>query len=102
MIEISKELLSEVLNKEITDYSVHTGFIWFKHKDFVSNINTYELAYKCKEWANKNSKYSIGSNVDNAWVWEKETDLLIEDFEAETEVEAVFKACEWIRKELDK
>ena len=48
-LKISKELLSEVLSKKVDEISVHTGFVWFKQSKFSSNINTYELAFKCKK-----------------------------------------------------
>lgn len=68
------------------------------------NINIYELAYKCKEWA-LNNGYEIYSKQDGfcgiglsggddyGVYWDYV-------FYADAEIEAIFKACEWIRKEL--
>ena len=86
---INKELLSKVLDNEVPyQVKVHKIIIknnslnyFYNSKDsggglFEANeyINIYELAHKCKEWA------------------------LIR-FLAESEPEAIFKACQWI---LDK
>lgn len=104
-LKISKELLSEVLSKKVDEISVHTGFVWFKHSKFSSNINTYELAFKCKEWA-KTKKMYINS-IYNEFYWDRIEKEYFADipnknksFYADTEVEAIVKACEWILKEI--
>ena len=107
---LSKELLSEVLKKEynhieqygsviccrnIVDGKLHDGW----------DINIYELAHKCKEWAFKQG-YELFSRilsndhqpVGNCVVYRVEADpeesLCITN--ADTEPFAIFKACEWI------
>ena len=117
---ISKELLSEVLDLPVK------GNIWLSKSDNVhfdtdsthsccssydhitrkttfphKAVNIYELAHKCKEWANKNyfqissSTQIAGSSYakvykpsDNGW----EEKMFFED----AETEAIFKACEHI------
>ena len=125
---ISKELLSDVLGVEVVRigefngsnlqvYIEHLEYadyyeIAFKRKnDWFSTINIHELAHKCKVWAG-DLDYVIqtGVRLDGT----KEFDVLcihknqdIEDDESiyyqdtlETEPEAIFKACEWIREQL--
>ena len=91
---ISKELFEAVYNCDITT-----------DKDMLNvykTINIYEFAFKCKEWL-LNKGYSQLSGRDD--IYEKgvgfvcsigSTTLLIEDFYAGTEIEAIIKACEWI------
>jgi len=119
---ISKELLSEVLeikidkiinnsrrckpntivydNEELNDYEV---------------INIYELAHKCKEWASIKSYYissciNSDNTIDpvcskyNAWVNQfvfdgEPIEITVGCFGADTDPEAIFKACEWILKQ---
>ena len=66
------------------------------------NINIYELAHKCKLWA-LGKGYSFLSGKDDIYEKGKDfvcsigsTSLLIKDFYAKTEIEAIFKACQWI------
>jgi len=109
---ISKELLSEALGLNIESikgiqknknsitiwkgkqntypYALHSG----------SDINIHELAHKCKEWALtedyvvvSRSRYKLeGYDCD---IYTKD-DHCIDDFESDTEPEAIFKACQWI------
>ena len=73
------------------------------------DINIYELAHKCKEWAFKQG-YELFSRIlsndnqpfGNCVVYRVEADLeeslhIVND---NTEQEAIFKACEWILKEM--
>ena len=113
---ISKELLSNVLDNEVPyQVKVHKIIIknnslnyFYNSKDsggglFEANeyINIYELAHKCKEWA-----------ISKGWILHEVRNLKeyiiyfggdyrepSDDFRAETEPEAIFKACQWI---LDK
>ena len=115
MIEISKELLSEVLDEKISEILPDRKIIGSeKTLEYVAEnsfrpynyINIYELANKCKEWA-ENKDYYI---VSGTWALqgEKQKACIIgkpkplENFIANTEVEAIFKACEWILKEINK
>ncbi len=114
---ISKELLSVVLEKhpriEITDIEVKKNSLcWIDAEipksvyDETRSINIYELAHKCKEWANdkgytlesteKWCNYYRGNinevNIDDGYI-----DYTI----ADTEPEAIFKACQWILENED-
>jgi len=104
---ISKELLGKVLGGEVSEiddnmpneYSDDVLYIIDGHQ---TTINIYELAHKCKEWAAnlQGKRYQLysGFNRNNALceVYSgaiKQTD---NEFESETEPEAIFKACQWI------
>ena len=111
---ISKELLSEVLGKDVSDVSIVMNNINYViednetqeddelvYIDLGMNINIYELANKCKEWAyNQNFYiYSIVSFAGEGWCYITKEDNIekrLKTFIADTEPEAVFEACEWI------
>ena len=110
---ISKELLSEVLGDKVeidnTDSWLKSDnnivYIETSRKGDITDtnfVNIYELAYKCKEWAFKNHKLIINSRIisktkDINGYAEiiKSCDYLYGDY-ADTEVEAILKACQWI------
>ena len=112
---ISKELLSAVLGLHCGIKSIKNSEViyWFDCIGEIRehSINIYELAHKCKEWAvnlspNKHalSSYPRWGDIRNY----KKTNgsyyicqhlVSGAQFEAETEPEAIFKACQWI---LDK
>ena len=118
MIEISKELLEEVLNVEISEV---TGMLTHKNNQSLLSyitkncsindgkelINIYELAHKCKEWA-LSKDYKLVSLSKECFLYDtqdlydvsEQLDQWSEWFEADSEVEAIFKACEWILKEI--
>jgi hypothetical protein len=109
---ITKELLRRVLPKETKNLS--DDFIFYIDEDYIVfrdegetlfDYNIYKFAFKCKEWTlNKGYSqfkgqrrylekgigfvYSIGSST-----------LLIKDFYADTEIEAIIKACSWVLKQ---
>ena len=125
---ISKELLSDVLGVEVVRIGEFNGSnlqvqiehleyadyyeIAFKRKnDWFSTINIHELAHKCKEWALKNSiRLTVVMNKKITIVYIKSfprdssKEMSGKDFpmpiKAETEPEAIFKACEWAREQL--
>ena len=118
---ISKELLSEVLGIEhilecrqsvnvfwVTDAKSHCGAI---------AINIYELAHRCKEWAFETKgvqiiharKYGYGVGVvkyfssievyNGHYLYNPSDELGTStqvSFEADTEPEAIFRACQWV------
>ena len=112
---ISKELLSVVLGIPLPHirYNDTTNLYEIFKEDLFNwsdgsygrwsnlEVNIYELAHECKEWAI--SKEWILHEVRNL----KEYIIYFggdyrepsDDFRAETEPEAIFKACQWI---LDK
>lgn len=112
-IEISKELLSEVLeeyidavkldgNEIIYAFRVSScGMTPHEYTHDEGSINIYELEHKCKEWAEEvlpDVFLSSGMGYkDNEWIaFSNNSDYTNCLFYADTEPEAIFKACEWI------
>lgn len=113
MIEISKELLSEVFNKKVTssrqDNNIEYDIYWEQDEDRVFGriITFYELCHIMKEWIiNKGYVLKICYVLENdtrdlAFI---ETTLLKSnqylsdyyDMDSKTEIEAAIKACQWI------
>jgi len=115
MVLPSKELLSSVLGKEKEDilsirivnnelqyyykslYRLGCNLKISKHKDsIIISINIYELMHMMKEWAISKKVYIL-SNISFIGgtahtIKGNENNL----FSANTEFEAVTKACEWI------
>ena len=101
---ISKELLSEILKKDTPYINIKNNYIYYEEfgsmtGTLIKNINIYELAHKCKEWAwyqdrehttttIKTSKTLLG--VYRAWINDDD------EWFADTEPESIFKACEWL------
>lgn len=117
MIEISKELLSEVYNFEVKDF-VQLGtddviyevrFNGLKNGTNYNIINIYELAHKCKGWA-LSKDYKLVSLSRECFLYDtqelydvsEQLNQWSEWFEADSEIEAIIKACEWIIKEISK
>lgn len=115
---ISKELLSEVLGKDIgrIEDNDNIEFWWSKTDTYCGSINVYELAHKCKEWA-KNQGYFINSSYGKyedgikafaTFNWELNGEVIPSSFVLETwfkadaEPDAIFKACQWILDNKDK
>ena len=115
-LKISKELLSEVLKMEVVKHSLLNksnksfNVTYMQSEDSLKSswtpVNIYEFAFKCKEWV-LNKGYSQLSGKDD--IYEKglgfvcsigSTTLLIKDFYAGTEVEAIVKACTHIFNDL--
>ena len=98
---ISKELLSKVCNTDLT----HMGKITLEDNsiclwgirepsDICMSWNIYELAHMCKNWAlTKNKCLSSTPYHKELYVC---TILGDEMFQADSEPEAIFKACKWI------
>jgi hypothetical protein len=99
---ISKELYEALYSCNGCDYARYEGFL--------SNLpNIHELAHKCKEWAKSKNLYIVsmlGSNSESAnskinskcecWVCDLTDTIIKEEIYADTEPEAIFKACQWI------
>ena len=129
---ISKELLSEVLKKEIKEkYNGSYEFVCngvssagsnevsstlaFYDSEIDFSINIYELAHKCKEWAYNNFGLNIFIEKHTFDLYEASIKICrfknkfgsYNSFyfyypKENTEVQAIIKACEWIYKELNK
>ena len=118
---ISKELLSEICQTNLMSLGklevVGSDICLYDcsmQPDIYMCWNIYELAHKCKEWAvnlspNKHalSSYPRWGDIRNY----KKTNgsyyicqHLVSgvQFEAETEPEAIFRACEWILEQVGK
>lgn len=111
-MEISKELLSEVLGYEALPTQVSTKNLQYidkrrKHGAFhPCCINIYELSYRYKEWA-KEQKYKIiteNRDYGTEYIIINKNDTIFGEYEilhsdyAKTEQQAVFDACEQILK----
>lgn len=114
MIEISKELLSKILNDELSIVNADSILCKLKESTLIIkceylktkltptfSYNIYELANKCKEWANNQSSTNLGyaiktvhygNNVVGGFAGIE--DSFIDD--CKTEYELVFKLCQWI------
>lgn len=109
---ISIELLSKVLNKDILNIQKSTNTkILFSYKSNLhsaqtSDINIYELAHKCKEWAMSKGfiVLTYGEayyNVDVHYHTNKSKfgNLAFSDT-AQEEPEAMFKGCQYILDQI--
>ena len=119
---ISKDLATEILGYKVTQEPQKYGneisfhYMFTKDTELHQSINIHELAYKCKEWAYK-QEYSLSSGhrfEANEWFCDYETSeeysIRAEEYYsnidaeykmANTEPEAIFKACEWILEDID-
>lgn len=118
-MEVSEDLLKKILNKEVSiwdkneikDNILEIGIHLPSGGRLYKELNVYELAYKCKEWA-KEIGYTIISGYDNDYMGEKynkrvfgyccqiqDKEFNIKDFYEEDELNAIIKACQYI---LDK
>lgn len=125
---ISTELLSQVLqlHNEPFDLLIDGSYLKFSHYvDYISNnpiepyqcsksddnINLYELAHKCKEWALRvphivgisSGQYRLNNycTIQFAYEYVGHKDE-IHQSHADTEPEAIFKSCQWILDNKDR
>ena len=126
MVSPSKELVEEVLNIKLCESGTYTDYLGFDYrvKDiYISlneviywecdskdktkkHINIYELMHKMKMWANSNSYtllafgnvvYLIDDKFDSEEICFNEH----KSFYGDTEIKAIFKACEWVLKQKE-
>lgn len=98
---ISKDLLSEVLTGNVKSFSIDKNNVYYDI-DHGTSINIYELAHKCKEWA-YNKGFDIYSDFNGADVCHIGSNYSVAPFHYNfTELEAIFKACQWILDNKDK
>ena len=124
-LKISKELIRAVLKIDIKDVSIigsTLNYTILNHEteedgelvyiDLGQNINIYEFAFKCQESA-IDKGFDICPKMDNNGFYRLLTDDNIIGFKVEdkftfsesispcsSRVEAIFKAYEWILKEI--
>ena len=115
---ISKELLSEICQTNLMSLGklevVGSDICLYDcsmQPDIYMCWNIYELAHKCKEWAYSQgyilfSKIRLNSSLASCYFdtmgKHDYEDEYQDDFRAETEPEAIFKACQWILTEDSK
>lgn len=119
MATITKELLEQIL--EFTSGNVWIKEIETKYDNFEylcnvgswSTINIYELSFKCKQYALKRGyildsqsrSYCKGKGICFIYLddWTSEfPEYCLESFSADSEIEAIFEASEWIKNKKEK
>ena len=104
-LKISTELISSVLVKETRHLTYDTiyvedNFIIFSYEgEYQFEVNIYEFAFKCKEWARDKYNITISSSLykNFAKSWNVDKD---KSYTAKTEVEVIIKACEWLLENI--
>lgn len=109
--KIITEVLKEREEEEIYKYHIIDNYLKYTlvedsddNVQQVYEINVYELAFLCKEWAYRKglciysgySKNSINMFIAELIGWVCDTLDIKMFFESNTEIEAIIKACEWI------
>ena len=105
-LEISKELIKTVLQKETETLSKDFNFTIDEDYIEISDDGElqfeyciYKFAFKCKEWARDKYNITISSalykNYAKSWNVDKD-----KSYTAKTEVEVIIKACEGILEGL--
>ena len=117
--KISRELLSEVLKIEVVKHSLFNkrnntfNITYMQSEDSLKAdwmlVNIYEFVFKCKDWIISKDYYLstfIDFGVDNYFCeikwFNSEYIIQNKNFIADTELEVIFKACEWILSEVNK
>lgn len=106
-LKISNELVVSVLAEETENLTydfisdVEDNYIIFSDDgECMFEVNIYEFAFKCKEWARDKYDITISSalykNYAKSWNIDKD-----KSYTAKTEVEVIIKACEWVVKNLE-
>ena len=109
-LKISKELIKNVLAKETENlsddfiFSIKDNYILFVDEgECQFEVNIYEFAFKCKDWALKKEVMIHSSPTQK-----KESTAIVQSFDmskfyygqnqfyALTEPEAIIKACRWV------
>ena len=122
-LKISKELVVSVLAEETENlsddftFNIKDNYILFADEgECQFEVNIYEFAFKCKEWIlnqkNKDCFYiadQFSLNIESQmgvikyfWcVLLKNNSRVSPEFKADSELEAIIKACEYILKEIN-
>ena len=103
---ITKELLRRVLPKETENLSedfsfyIDEDYIVFRDEgETLFDYNVYKFVFKCKEWVlTLENKFPIKSmtSITPSGTFGVAFCMVDSDFFANTEIEAIFKACNWI------
>ncbi len=109
-LEISKELIKAVLEKETEplskDFNFTIGEDYIEFSDdgeMQFEYCIYKFAFKCKEWLeNKVSNLCSGFDNGHRSFCHIENPNTEDRFYEDSEVEAIIKACEWILSEVSK
>lgn len=115
-IIISKELLIEVLEVEISDFNIIGNKLNYIIPNYETeedgellyinlgqNINIYEFAFKCKDWALKQGyMMKIENHYSNSIQIQIRKNISSSEYlepwkkTFKSEVEAIIEACEWV------
>lgn len=111
----TKELLSAVFGRTVSDVKLlsenEIGYYFYDKPRArllfweipYHTISIYELAYKCKEWAFDEGfvlkSYKRQGAFSETYHYAIDINEKICEWLANTEHEAIFKACEWILKQ---
>ena len=107
-LKISKELIINVMDIKypFSDIQLNSNILnWWREDVYFEeriNINIYEFAFKCKEWA-LSKGYFIYSTHELSFI----KSLSLETIETfangkDTELECIIKASEWVLSEVYK
>ena len=109
-IEAKEDMLLGNTNTFLSIIHLHSQGRAFADTIQERSVNIHELAHMVKEWAYDNG-YEISSkkilseglwDSEVAWEHKEYKNWLSNDFEADTEPEAIFKAGEYILEEISK
>ena len=101
MTSLNKDLLQEVIGKEYKILKITKHSIKVIHEEAFNSVEwcEHKVAHKCKEWASEEprnlhiqSTNWAGNSGTSKIMWHSDVDI----FSADSEVEAIFKACQWI------
>ena len=117
-LKISKELIKNILVKETENLSddftfdIKDNYILFAADgECQFEVNIYEFAFKCKEWAYIKSNYTLETSsnpfggfciieiyqIDVEKLYNKPDSI----YRGKNEIEAIIKACNWILEGLN-
>lgn len=108
-MNVSKELLSEVLGEDFEILSISKHFVKIRHLEAHTSVEwcIHKVAHACKEWAYEKYKYTIiewagGVDIIDAEEREIETFLNLDNPLVLFNVKFTLKACQWILDNRDK
>ena len=103
---VSKELLSSIWNKQVDEvFYYNDNLIWFEIEGEEYQSNIYELAYIAKQWVRDNFSLEIISCAKITTInycYDLSVTPLKTLIHEKNELEAVFKAAQFILDEYNK